>query len=1342
MLPSSTRDIPFKVIDLQDKKELNQFENIAQLLRYRASSNPTRLLPAMTVIDAKGKEATTLSWDKLGARAEKVAMVIKEKSSLQMGDRIGLVYQKAETLDFIVALFGCFLAGMVAVPINATEDLAELWFILSISNTHLVLTTENNLKTLTKTIKARNTEFPKGLDWWPIDDFGSLYPNQMASGKYSTISTSPLAYIEYTKSMNGELKGVAVSHKAIMNNCYSFIGATTETIEFINDQGVTTVYPNWDTQGADVVLTYLEHRQQVGLSLSIFCSVYNGNHTIYAGTSITENPSVWIYAISKYRVTIALASYPGAYFAATYYQKNTKQVTTFSKKVPPNLSSLRLLLIDALIVQPEVNAYIASKLIRPLSTKSESEALDVITPLASLPEHGGMILGFRDYLNPRKQDDAFSLGASRDIWECTLDAEALRMKKVVVLSSRLNEVGIQNEPGTLRVSSHGHPFPNSTVAIVDPDTALFCPPETVGEIWVDAPSVPDGFWGIPSLTDAIYHANPTLIHSEMLLPEKYGRQFVRTGVLGTMIGGRLVILGTYEDCVRQQQLAGEGEGLNRQEIHIGSDIVNTVARKANVDACTLFEICLNRQCLPVLAMESNAPINELPNIANNVYNILNLHHGLRLYTIVITKKGSLPRYLKDGNRYIHHLITKHRYLSGQLPAIYVKLDVDNTVFTANNNSNMNNGFNSIWQTHLGSYEKALFMKIIPPRSRPQHTGIDFVRTVIDERTGYDLSKFSNIVDMMIWRTSLFPEENAFVSVTQNSNSISTKPYPWRKVNNQIATLAYYLTKKKNLRPGTKVLVLVPFGLDLVITLYACFVTGLIPLLLQPPDPNKSESAIQENTASMVRAIKDLTLSHMLVNNQSEEMLRHKNVQPSIKLAMIKANTKRLPEQVNVGKGSRYNKMLGKESGFFVSPNWIVDRERPAMMLKSAFGDRQEYIMIGHDTLLAQCRAQKVTCQIKFQKPLIVNGFDGYENIGFLHSMFCGVYVGCTTILISEHDIYTSTSSYFELISRNKSINVCGSYSLFDFLMSKCDPSDQRRIDLRSIQNYMITTFSRTKPLHYERISRFLSLSGVGREFVSTVYSHPLNPMVSTRSYMMLEPISLVADLKWLQLGIVRPIIPKDDIYSVLLHDSGIVPNNTMIAIVNPETMMVCPSHAIGEIWVSSECNVRGIHGLDSLSHTNKFEATLNGTDPRNKYMRTGDLGFLWTVQRKTMGVQVSVEEGQCLYVLGRMDEVISEQGMMYFPHDIEETVENCHPDIIPDGSYAIKSDKEIIIVATIKPNSTMIPSLASLIVNAVLECHELLVDTVVLANRDHIPRKINGEKRRKQVLSLYNQKKM
>lgn len=302
MLPSIPRNIPFKVVDIQDKQDPSLFNSLSELLRYRASNSQGRIIPAFTQVDDKGKEAITLTWEKLAARAEKVAMVIRDKSGLQVGDCIALLYRKTETVDFIVALLGCFLSGMVAVPINATEELSELWFIIRVSNVHLVLTTDNNLKILTKNLKLRNLDFPKDLDWWPTNDFGSLYTHQIKSGKYNPIRSTPLAYIEYTKSISGELKGVAVSHQTIMSQCHSFTAATTETVAFTSSEdGITSVLPNWDTQGADTVLTYLEPRQQLGLNVSILCSIYSGSHTIFASSNIMETPAIWVYVISKYK---------------------------------------------------------------------------------------------------------------------------------------------------------------------------------------------------------------------------------------------------------------------------------------------------------------------------------------------------------------------------------------------------------------------------------------------------------------------------------------------------------------------------------------------------------------------------------------------------------------------------------------------------------------------------------------------------------------------------------------------------------------------------------------------------------------------------------------------------------------------------------------------------------------------------------------------------------------------------------------------------------------------------------------------------------------------------------
>lgn len=311
MLPSIAREIPFKVVDVQDKQDPSLFHSISELSRYRSNNSQGRITPAFTQVDDKGKESISLTWEKLTARAEKVASVIRDKSGLQVGDCIALLYRKIETIDFIVSLLGCFLAGMVAVPINAAEELSELWFILRVSKVHLILTTDSNLKTLTKNMKLRNLDFPKDLDWWPTNDFGSLYTHQLKSGKYSPIRSTPLAYIEYTKSINGELKGVAVSHQTIMSQCHSFTAATTDTVIFTSSEdGITSVLPNWDTQGTDTVLTYIEPRQQLGLNLSILCSIHSGSHTIFASSNIMETPAIWVYVISKYKGNIKLKNIP------------------------------------------------------------------------------------------------------------------------------------------------------------------------------------------------------------------------------------------------------------------------------------------------------------------------------------------------------------------------------------------------------------------------------------------------------------------------------------------------------------------------------------------------------------------------------------------------------------------------------------------------------------------------------------------------------------------------------------------------------------------------------------------------------------------------------------------------------------------------------------------------------------------------------------------------------------------------------------------------------------------------------------------------------------------------
>ena len=279
--------------------------------------------------------------------------------------------------------------------------------------------------------------------------------------------------------------------------------------------------------------------------------------------------------------------------------QESQEFISYSKKTLPDLSSLRLLFIDTTIVKPDINEYITNKLLKPLGNARVQPAAEVVTPIITLSEHAGAILSFRDYLGPRKleefeqlynQEDnttttkkktMFATGRSRDVWECILDADALRRKKVVVLATSTSGDLTLDEPGCLKVGSHGFPFPKSTIAIVDPETTLFCPSDTLGEIWVDAPSLPDGFWGIPALTDAVYHAAPVLVPSETLYPETYDQQIHKNWSYGYNDWWTTHCAWSYEDSIRQQRLENE---LGVDEVHFSTDLINTLTKKTKVDS--------------------------------------------------------------------------------------------------------------------------------------------------------------------------------------------------------------------------------------------------------------------------------------------------------------------------------------------------------------------------------------------------------------------------------------------------------------------------------------------------------------------------------------------------------------------------------------------------------------------------------------------------------------------------------------------------------------------------------------------------------------------------------------
>ena len=584
-LPLEPRDIPFNIFDPHNPNiQMSTFDTIGGVLRHRGKTHPKQ--PAYWVLDIKGKEIASITWEKLASKAEKVAQVIRDKSNLYRGDRVALIYRDTELIEFVIALMGCFIAGVVAVPLNCVGDYQKLSLLLMTTQAHLALTTDNNLKNFHRDIQANKLKWPTGVEWWKTNEFGSYHPKR--KDEAPALQVPDLAYIEFSRAPTGDLRGVVLSHRTIMHQVAT-LSAIVAAIPNASDTFNSTLrdrngeFVSAGSRNGETILTYLDPREGVGMILGVLLGVYGGHTTVWMESKTPETAGLYAHLITKYRASILVADYSRLKFSAYNYQQDPMATRQYKKGIEPNFSLVKLCLIDALTVDTEFYEILADRWFKPMRNERPRE---VVAPMLCLPEHGGMIISVRDWLggeermgcplsgeigedateadsegSPVETRNMLNSFANRkankkenrtDLSEILLDKEALKTNEVIVLATGEEAKRRSGEAGTVRVGAFGYPIPDATLAVVDPETSLLCSPFTIGEIWVDSPSLSGGFWSLPKHTETIFHARPFRFVEASPTPLLLDLEFLRTGLLGCVIEGKIYILGLYEDRIRQK----------------------------------------------------------------------------------------------------------------------------------------------------------------------------------------------------------------------------------------------------------------------------------------------------------------------------------------------------------------------------------------------------------------------------------------------------------------------------------------------------------------------------------------------------------------------------------------------------------------------------------------------------------------------------------------------------------------------------------------------------------------------------------------------------------------------
>jgi acyl-CoA synthetase (AMP-forming)/AMP-acid ligase II len=492
-------------IDIKPASNLNW----GMLLRLAAKRYPDKV--AFTWVDVNMREEAKITYSELYKQARSVAHYLRNSAGHKVGDPILLCY--APGLKFLPILFGCMLAGIIAVPIappnlaTAEKDIARFKYLAQTTGAKLVFS-DKNYMLYTKLYAAKSyLGFGKKIEW--PEDLIWVEGEQIISSRdlfdeklIDEIDSDNVAVLQFSSGSTGDPKGVMLTHKNLLHN----VDLMQTEIELGPD---------------DTIAFWVPQFHDLGLIGGFLNTIRGGcKSVVMSPLTFLQKPESWLQMITNYQATFTAA--PN--FA---YELATRKCDNNSIK-NLNLNSLRGAFNGAEPVRWSTLKSFAKKF-GPAGFK-----LSTFKCLYGLAEHCAYSVGFRNLHDIPTVID--------------IDPVSLREGRVKVRNNTLTNSNNDNSPANNIVSTG---IPNLMmqveVRVVDQETKKLCSPNTIGEVWLSSPSVGRGYYGKEKISEETFRAKlDNDDHGNWITDNG---SFLRTGDLGFLYNGELFITGRVSNNI-------------------------------------------------------------------------------------------------------------------------------------------------------------------------------------------------------------------------------------------------------------------------------------------------------------------------------------------------------------------------------------------------------------------------------------------------------------------------------------------------------------------------------------------------------------------------------------------------------------------------------------------------------------------------------------------------------------------------------------------------------------------------------------------------------------------------
>src|SRR3984957_17562397 len=457
--------------------------SLVELLRWRALEQPEHRIYTY-LVDGEA-EGADLTYEELDSQARAIGALLQSYKA--SGERALLLYPAG--LEFISAFFGCLYAGTIAVPLpppnmaQPQRTLPRFRTIAKDAQPTLVLTTSAILAKVECLFKQ--APGLRDLRWIATD---KVVESAAATEWHDDhIESNALALIQYTSGSTAIPRGVMITHANLLANSSHI----SRAFEIASDA---------------VSVMWLPVFHDMGLTNGIIQPMYGGRRCVLMPPqAFLQRPVRWLQAISRYKANIS----GGPNFA---YELCARKITPEQ--------------IEGLDLSHWALAYNGAEPVRA----------DTLKRFAALFAPCGF------------QESAF--------YPCYGLAEApllvsggqvknppiLRTMQVSALEHNRNGVVTASDPrvNVRTLVGCGHAVADTRIVIVNPESLTACASDEVGEIWVSAPSVAQGYWNRPEETDLTFRA---------YLADTGEGPFLRTGDLGFLGDGELFVTGRLKDLI-------------------------------------------------------------------------------------------------------------------------------------------------------------------------------------------------------------------------------------------------------------------------------------------------------------------------------------------------------------------------------------------------------------------------------------------------------------------------------------------------------------------------------------------------------------------------------------------------------------------------------------------------------------------------------------------------------------------------------------------------------------------------------------------------------------------------